>query len=63
IGRWYLAPESSLHSLKDHYEFTFHTLSVEYPASKLYLLEQKHVSQEKKEALEIIKNGIIETFR
>ncbi|MBQ3460460.1 MAG: LysR family transcriptional regulator [Solobacterium sp.] len=63
IGRWYLAPESSLHSLKDHYEFTFHTLSVEYPVSKLYLLEQKHVRHEKKEALEIIKNGIIETFR
>ena len=58
-----MVPGSTLHGLKENYDFTVHRLSVEYPVGKLYLLEQKHPQQAKLQAIDTLKQELVNVFR
>lgn len=58
-GYWAVVPITMLEGMKEYHDFTTHQLRNAYPATKIYLLEQKHPRQARASAIDIIKNELV----
>ncbi len=61
-GRWALIAESMTAGLRGLPGLSIHPLSVKTPASRLYLLEQKHIRKDREAVLRLVRSGIVKAL-
>ena len=62
-GRWAVVPESMTAGMRGMPGISFHQFPVKMPSGRLYLLEQKHLRKDREEAVNMIRDGILNVLQ